>query len=188
MSTILLVDDKTTILAGTAEILEQAGYKYDYVTDYKTALNFLRLSRPTIQIVVVTLNNSLGYPMMRKLQALMSDRAAIMVYSEDKDNAISAWVKKHNFPFFYKHPTEEPQLFNRIKRTLFSKGQFFTHQQLVKLVEVLSQYTSEAEDLVKSTAPQSKSLQELQHKLARKLEGIENQKQFLAAVQRKHSA
>ncbi|GAA4351157.1 response regulator [Kangiella taiwanensis] len=184
MSTILLVDDNTHILAGTAKHLEQSGYKYDYVDDYKTALNFLRLSRPSVQIVVVTLNNSLGYPMMRKLQALMSDRAPIIVYSEDNDGSISKWITKHNIPHFFRHDTEELQLFNRIKRTLFSRGQFFTHQQLSGLAKVLSKYTDQAESLVKSTAPHSKSIQELQHKLARKLEGIENQRRFLAEVQR----
>ncbi|AKE52831.1 response regulator [Kangiella geojedonensis] len=184
MSTILLVDDNSNILANTAKHLEQSGYKYDYVDDYKTALNFLRLSRPSIQIVVITLNNSLGYPVMRKLQALMSDRATIIVYSKDSDGAISTWVKKHNVPYFFKHDIEELQLFNRIKRTLFSKGQFFTHQQLNKLAKILSKYTDQAESLVKSTAPHSKSLQELQHKLARKLEGIENQRRFLIDVQK----
>ncbi|RDX35212.1 response regulator [Kangiella sp. HD9-110m-PIT-SAG06] len=184
MSTILLVDDTTNILADTAKKLEQSGYKYDYVDDYKTALNFLRLSRPSIQIVVVTLNNSLGYPMMRKLQALMSDRATIIVYSQDSDGSISAWVKKQNIAHFFKHDVEELQLFNRIKRTLFSRGQFFTHQQLYQLTKVLSKYSDQAENLVKSTAPHSKSMQELQHKLARKLEGIDNQRRFLAEVQR----
>lgn len=184
MSTILLVDDNTRILSNTAKSLEQAGYKYDYVDDYKTALNFLRLSRPSIEIVVVTLNNSLGYPMMRKVQTLMSDRATIIVYSKDADGVISAWIKKQQIPFFFKYNHEEDALFNQIKRSLYRKGQFFSHQQLSKLEKVLSQYTKQAERLVKETAPNSKSIQELQHKLARKLEGIEKQRKFLADVQR----
>jgi two-component system response regulator ChvI len=184
MSTILLIDDSTSILANTAKKLEQAGYKYDYVDDYKTALNFLRLSRPSIQIVVVTLNNSLGYPMMRKLQTLMSNRATIIVYSQDKDGAISTWVEKHNMPHFFKHDTQEMQMLNRIKRSLYSKGQFFSHQQLSKLAKVLAKYTDQAERLVKETAPHSKSLQELEHKLARKLDGIDKQRRFLAEIQK----
>jgi len=184
MSTILLVDDNTNILANTAKNLEDAGYKYDYVNDYKTALNFLRLSRPTIEIVVVTLNNSLGYPMMRKLQTLMTDRVTIIVYSNNTDRTISAWVKKQGIPFFFEHSHQENELFNRIKRSLYSKGQFFTHQQLLKLAKILSKYTIGADKLVKEIAPNSKSLQELQHKLARRLDGIDSQRRFLAEVQK----
>lgn len=184
MSTILLVDDSTGILANTAKKLEQSGYKYDYVDDYKTALNFLRLSRPTIQIVIVALNNSLGYPMMRKMQSLMADRATIIVYSKDSDGAISTWVKKHKVPHFFLYDAQEEQMLSRIKRSLYSKGQFFTHHQLGELEKVLSKYTKQAQRLVKDTAPQSKSLQELQHKLARKLDGIDNQRRFLAEVQK----
>lgn len=184
MSTILLVDDDSNILTNTAKKLEEAGYKYDYVNEYKTALNFLRLSRPSIQIVVVTLNNSLGYPMMRKLYSLMADRATIIVYSNNKDRSVAHWAKKHGINHFFEHHQQEEQLFNRIKRSLYRQGQFFSHQQLSKLSQVLSKYTSQAESLVKETAPHSKSLQELQHKLARKLNGIDNQRRFLAEVQK----
>ncbi|AOE50664.1 response regulator [Kangiella sediminilitoris] len=184
MSTILLVDDDSNILANTAKKLEDAGYKYDYVNDYKTALNFLRLSRPTIQIVVVTLNNSLGYPVMRKLHSLMADRATIIVYSNNKDRSIANWVKKHNIPYFFEHHQQEEQLFNHIKRSLYRQGQFFSHQQLSMLATILAKYTNDAESLVKQTAPHSKSLQELQHKLARKLDGIDNQRRFLSEVQK----
>lgn len=184
MSTILLIDDSTRILADTAEKLEQAGYKYDYVDDYKVAFNFLRLSRPSVQIVVVSLNNSLGYPMMRKVQSLMSDRATIIVYSQDKDGTISSWIKKQKLPFFFKHDEEADAMFNSIKRSLYSKGQFFTHQQLLKLARVLSKYTNQAQQLVKEAAPHSKSLQELEHKLARKLDGIDKQRRFLSDLQK----
>lgn len=184
MSTILLIDDSTGILADTAKKLEQAGYKYDYVNDYKVAFNFLRLSRPSVQIVIVSLNNSLGYPMMRKVHSLMSDRATIIIYSKDKDGAISNWVNKQQFPFYFKHDEQADEMFNSIKRSLFSKGQFFTHQQLLKLARVLSKYTNQAQQLVKDAAPGSKSLQELEHKLARKLDGIDKQRQFLSDLQK----
>lgn len=61
---------------------------------------------------------------------------------------------------------------------------FFTNQQLKELTSTLAKYTIDAEKMVKETAPQSKSLQELQHKLARRLDGIENQRGFLLEAQK----
>lgn len=184
MSAILLVDDNREILANTAQQLTAAGHDYHYVTDYKDGLNYIRLNRPQIRIVVVALNNALGYPSLRKIKSSMSDRATIIVYSENKDQTISSWVKKLGIDLFFQHSRQEIDLFNRIKRSLFQRGMFFSSQQLKKLITTLSKYTTDAERLVKETAPQSKSMQELQHKLARRLEGIENQRGFLLDAQK----
>ncbi|ACV25887.1 response regulator [Kangiella koreensis] len=184
MSAILLVDDSREILSNTAQQLTAAGHDYHYVSDYKDALNYIRLNRPQIRIVVVALNNALGYPSLRKIKSSMSDRATIIVYSENKDQTIGSWVKKLGIELFYEHNRQEIDVFNRIKRSLFQKGMFFTNQQLKELTSTLAKYTIDAEKMVKETAPQSKSLQELQHKLARRLEGIENQRGFLLDAQK----
>ncbi|AUD78093.1 response regulator [Kangiella profundi] len=184
MSAILLVDDSHEILANTAQQLTAAGHDYHYAADYKEALNYIRLNRPQIRIVVVALNNALGYPSLRKIKSGMSERATIIVYSDNKDQTIASWVKKLGIEHYYEHNRQEIDLFNRIKRSLFQKGMFFTNQQLKELTSTLSKYTSDADKLVKETAPQSKSLQELQHKLARRLEGIENQRGFLLEAQK----
>lgn len=184
MSAILLVDDSHEILANTAQQLTAAGHDYHYAADYKEALNYIRLNRPQIRIVVVALNNALGYPSLRKIKSGMSERATIIVYSDNKDQTIASWVKKLGIEHYFEHNRQEIDLFNRIKRSLFQKGMFFTSQQLKNLIVTLSKYTQDAEQLVKETAPQSKSLQELQHKLARRLEGIENQRGFLLEAQK----
>ena len=184
MSAILLVDDSHNNLADTAQQLTAAGHDYHLVTDYKEALNYIRLNRPQIRIVVVALNNALGYPSLRKIKSNMFNRATIIVYSENKDQSIGQWVKKLGIDLFYEHDSQQTDLFNRIIRSLFQQGMFFTKQQLKDLTATLSKYTADAPKLVKEFAPQSKSLQELQHKLARRLEGIEKQRGFLLEAQK----
>ena len=183
MSTILVVDDSKRILANTAEQLKSVGYNFEYFSDYKSATNYLRLNRPKIKLVLFSLSNSLGYPVLRKLKTSMSERATIIVCSDMQDKAINNWVKKIGIEHYFEPETQQKELLNRIKRSMFKTGKFFTDQQLGYLVKTLSKYTDGADILVKEIAPKSKSLQELQHKLARRLNGIETQRKFLTEVQ-----
>lgn len=184
MSAILLVDDNERILESTASQLKLSGHDVDYVTDYKQAANYLRLNRPNVNIVVITLNNSLGYPSLRKIKSLIHQQTTLIIYSKNHETSLKDWTIKLGIEHFFEHPNQEIDLYNRIKRSLFRRGMFFTHQQLSSLTVTLAKYTDGADVLVKEIAPKSKSLQELQHKLARRLPGIEVQRKFLAEVQR----
>ena len=184
MSAILVVDDSKRILANTAEQLKSAGYDFEYFSDYKSASNYLRLNRPKIKLVLFSLSNSLGYPVLRKLKTTMSERATVIVCSNMEDKSINDWVNKMAIEHHFDPNSQQKELLNRIKRSMFKTGKFFTDQQLSFLSKTLAKYTNGAEALVKEIAPKSKSLQELQHKLARRLNGIEAQRKFLTEVQR----
>ncbi|NVK21307.1 MAG: response regulator [Kangiellaceae bacterium] len=183
MSGILVVDDSKRILANTAEQLKSAGYDFEYFSDYKSASNYLRLNRPKIKLVLFSLSNSLGYPVLRKLKSTMSDRATVIVCSDMNDKSINDWVQKMGIEYYFEPEKQQRELLNRIKRSMFKTGKFFTDHQLNHLIKALSKYTNGAEALVKEIAPKSKSLQELQHKLARRLDGIDAQRKFLTEVQ-----
>lgn len=183
MDTILLVDDSTENLSGTHKALQKAGYNVAYVTDYQQAFAHIRMFNEEMSTLVVSLNNSLGYPFLRKLNSEVHANSKIIIYSSNPASSIKQWVERAGFKRFLQHPKDEGSLFNRIKANFYQKGIFFTNEELDKLTATFSKYNTSAERLVKHKALHSKSIQELQHKLARCLTDFEHQKKFLAEVQ-----
>lgn len=183
MKKLLLLDDDKKHLAALLKELKLAGCVLEYVNTSQDANTYIQSEQEAIGLVLVSLNNALGYPAVRKIKRSISDKTQLCIYSDSDSVSLREWVYKQNIKNFFTAPFEKKELIDFCKKVILKKNVHFSHKQLLELYQTLSKYTDSADNLVQQHAANSNSIQELQHKLARSLPNYEHQKNFLTEVQ-----
>lgn len=183
MKKLLLLDDDKKYLANLIEELKLAGCEIKYVNSSQDADAYIKQEAQNLGMVIVALNNALGYPAVRKIKRSISSQVTLSIFSDSDGISLREWVYKQNIKNFYSAPHETKELIDLCKKVILNKNIHFSHKQLLGLYETLSKYTDSADNLVQQHAANSNSIQELQHKLARSLTNYEHQKSFLTEVQ-----
>lgn len=183
MKKLLLLDDDKNYLADILQELKLAGCILQYVNSSQEADAFIQQEKSDVGLVLVALNNALGYPAVRKIKRSIADSTQLCIYSDSDSVSLREWVYKQGIDDFYTAPFQKNELIEFCKKQLLKKSIHFSHQQLLSLSETLAKYTDAADNLVQQHAASSNSIQELQHKLARSLSSYEHQKKFLTEVQ-----
>ncbi len=183
MNKLLLLDDDKNYLAEILQELKLAGCILEYVNSSPEADGFIVKEKQSIGLVLVSLNNALGYPAVRKIKRSIDASTQLCIYSESDSVSLREWVYKQGIENFFTAPFQKAELIDFCKKLLLNKNIHFSHRQLLELSKTLSKYTDAADNLVQQHAASSNSIQELQHKLARSLSSFEHQKDFLTEVQ-----
>ena len=183
MKKILLLDDEKNYLAETLKELKLAGCQLEYVTTSQEADAIIAEAKNDLGMVAIALNNALGYPATRKIKRSIHAETQVCVYSASDSTSLREWVYRQGIENFFTAPYQKEEFVDFCKKHLLKKNIHFSHKQLLGLTETLSKYTDAADNLVQQHAASSKSIQELQHKLAHSLNSFEHQKNFLTEVQ-----
>ncbi|WP_251359029.1 response regulator [Kangiella sp. TOML190] len=183
MKKLLLLDDDKKYLAETVKELKLAGCDITYLNSGSQALEFVEQHKSELGMIIIALNNALGYPTVRKVKRAVQNTIDICIYSDSGSTSLREWVYRQQINAFFTAPFEKDDLIDDCKRIILKKNIHFSHKQLLGLTEVLAKYTDSADNLVQKHAANSNSIQELQHKLARSLTNFEHQKNFLTEVQ-----
>ncbi len=178
-----MLDDDKGHLAKLIKELELAGCVVEYVKTSQDADAFINAEKQKLGLVLVSLNNALGYPAVRKIVRSAGKQTQLCIYSDSDSVTLREWVYKQDINSFFTAPHQQSDLINFCKKIILKKNIHFNHKQLVELAKTLSKYTEKAHNLVQEHAANSNSIQELQHKLARSLTNYEHQKNFLTEVQ-----
>lgn len=183
MNKLLLLDDDKNYLAEILQELKLAGCILEHVNSSQEADAFIVKEKHSIGLVLVSLNNALGYPAVRKIKRSIDSRTQLCIYSESDSVSLREWVYRQGIENFFTAPFQKTELIDFCKKLILNKNIHFSHRQLLDLSETLAKYTDAADNLVQKHAASSNSIQELQHKLARSLGSYEHQKDFLTEVQ-----
>ncbi len=183
MKKILLLDDDKQYLKETLQEIKLSGCVYEYFQSSQDAHSFIEAESNNIGLVIVALNNALGYPAIRKIKRSITPNTELSIYSDSASLSLREWVFKQEIKHYYTAPFQKSELIDFCKKLILNKSIHFNHQQLLDLSNTLSKYTDIADNLVQQHAANSNSIQELQHKLARSLTNYEHQKNFLTEVQ-----
>lgn len=183
MKKVLLLDDEKNYLAETIKELKLAGCYVTYTDAATEAQEFIAQHKNELSMVVVSLNNALGYPAVRKINRSIEEKTQLCIYTCSESSSLREWIYKQNITSVFAAPKEKNEFVQHCKRVVLRKNIHFNHSQLVELTNVLSKYTDSADNLVQKHSANSNSIQELQHKLARSLSSFEHQKNFLTEVQ-----
>ena len=183
MNKLLLLDDDKGYLADILQELKLAGCVLHHVNTSGEADTCIAEEKSSLGLVLVSLNNALGYPAVRKIKRSISSNTQLCIYSDSDNVSLREWVYRQGINNFFTAPFQKIELIDFCKKLLLNKNIHFSHKQLVGLSETLSKYTDAADNLVQKHAASSNSIQELQHKLARSLSSYEHQKNFLTEVQ-----
>ncbi len=107
MKKLLLLDDDKKYLAETVKELKLAGCEISYLNRGSQALEFIEQQPQAVGMIIIALNNALGYPTVRKIKRAINSKTELCVYSDSDSTSLREWVYRQQINSFFTAPFEK---------------------------------------------------------------------------------
>ena len=121
-SSVLVVDDSSTVVFALKKLLEQDGYDVMTATNGQQAIAMAETHKPNIILMDVIMPGMNGFQATRRIRKMQQlDGVPIIIISASEQKTEEFWLRRLGANDFLPKPITRGQLFPTIEKHLFAK-------------------------------------------------------------------